>query len=70
MHNAPSVSYPVGRSRFCGVLLAALWLAGAALVGDVQLTGPGRTGGEFRVTISDAPVPATVDADGEVVRGD
>jgi toxin CptA len=33
MHNAPSVSYPVGRSRFCGVLLAALWLAGAALVG-------------------------------------
>ena len=33
MHNAPSVSHPVGRSRFCGVLLAALWLAGAALVG-------------------------------------
>ena len=46
------------------------WRVAPALVGDVQLTGPGRTAGEFRVTISDAPVPATVDADGEVVRGD
>ncbi|MDB5894040.1 MAG: hypothetical protein JWQ88_1571 [Rhodoferax sp.] len=32
MHNAPSVSYPVGRSRFFGLMLGVLWLAGAALV--------------------------------------
>ncbi len=29
MHNAPSVSYPVGRSRFTGVMLLATWLVGA-----------------------------------------
>ena len=31
MHSAPSVSYPVGRSRFSGLLLAALWCGGAAV---------------------------------------
>ena len=31
MHNAPSVSYPVGRPRFAGLLAACLWLAGAAV---------------------------------------
>ena len=30
MHNAPAVSFPVGRSRFQGWLLSAAWLAGAA----------------------------------------
>lgn len=30
MHAAPSVSYPVGRSRFAAVVLAAGWLAGLA----------------------------------------
>jgi hypothetical protein len=30
MHAAPSVSYPVGRSRFAGALLAAAWLLAAA----------------------------------------
>ena len=30
MHGAPSVSYPVGRSRFAGGLLAAAWLLGCA----------------------------------------
>jgi toxin CptA len=30
MHNAPSVSYPVGRSRFAGALAFAAWLLGAA----------------------------------------
>ena len=30
MHNAPSVSYPVGRSRFAGALLLCAWLLGAA----------------------------------------
>ena len=32
MHNAPSVSYPVGRSRFLGGLLALLWCAGVSAV--------------------------------------
>jgi toxin CptA len=31
MHNAPSVSYPVGRPRFAGLLAACLWLIGAAV---------------------------------------
>jgi len=30
MRSAPSVSYPVGRSRFCAGLLAGLWVAGLA----------------------------------------
>jgi toxin CptA len=30
MHNAPSVSYPVGRSRFALAFIAVAWLAGAA----------------------------------------
>ncbi len=31
MHNAPSVSYPVGRPRLAGLLAAGLWLAGVAV---------------------------------------
>ena len=38
-------------------------------VGDATL-GDGRTAGEFSVTIADAPVPAGVDRDGNVVRGE
>ena len=30
MHSAPSVTYPVGRSRFAGLLALLLWLAGCA----------------------------------------
>lgn len=30
MHDAPSVSYPVGRSRWAGALAAVLWLCGLA----------------------------------------
>ena len=30
MHNAPSVSYPLGRSRFSAALLLAAWLLGGA----------------------------------------
>ena len=43
MHAAPSVSYPVGRSRFAGALLAALWLLGAAalLAWTLQAAEPG-----------------------------
>lgn len=32
MHDAPSVNYPVGRSRFQGFLLLCLWLLGLATV--------------------------------------
>lgn len=32
MHNAPSVNYPVGRSRFAGLVLASAWAAGALAV--------------------------------------
>ena len=45
------------------------WRLAPALVGDATLTD-GRTEGEFAVTISDRPVPARVDDDGEVVRGE
>lgn len=31
MHNAPSVSYPVGRPRVAGLLAAGLWLVGAGV---------------------------------------
>jgi toxin CptA len=32
MHSAPSVTYPVGRSPFAGVLLLVIWLAAAAAI--------------------------------------
>jgi hypothetical protein len=43
MHAAPSVSFPVGRSRFAASLLAALWLAGlaAAVAWWAQASAPG-----------------------------
>jgi toxin CptA len=42
MHNAPSVTYPVGRSRLAALLLAGVWLAGAAALGAwaAQDAGP------------------------------
>ncbi|MDB5829765.1 MAG: hypothetical protein JWQ73_3985 [Variovorax sp.] len=33
MHSAPSVSYPVGRSRDAALLLGSLWAAGACCAG-------------------------------------
>jgi hypothetical protein len=45
------------------------WRLAPSLVGDVSLA-EGRTEGEFAVTISDRPVPARVNDDGEVVRGE
>lgn len=33
MHNAPSVSYPVGRCRFAAALVSLAWLAGGAGLG-------------------------------------
>jgi len=40
MHSAPSVTYPVGRSRFAGALLALAWLLGAAAAGLWWLQSP------------------------------
>lgn len=43
MHAAPSVNYPVGRSRFAGALLAGAWLLGtlALLAWTLQAQSPG-----------------------------
>ena len=41
----------------------------ASLGGGMERTGAG-TGGRMRISIADDPVPATVGADGEVVRGE
>ena len=43
MHAAPSVTYPVGRSRSAGALLLAAWLTGLAtcLVWWAQVQAPG-----------------------------
>jgi hypothetical protein len=53
MHAAPSVSHPVGRSRFAGFLLLLLWLAGLAAVAAwaSQSTSPGwrQLAGAFAV---------------------
>ncbi len=40
------------------------------LDGRARLTGSGRTKGAFKVQIADAPVPARVDDNGNVVRGE
>jgi len=45
------------------------WRLAPALVGDVTLAD-GRTEGDFDVQIADEPVPARVNDDGEVVRGE
>lgn len=46
MHNAPSVSYPAGRSRFAALLLLGAWLLGcaAALLWQAQAPGIVRLG--------------------------
>ena len=38
--------------------------------GKAKLASGGRTDGSFKVTIDDKPVPARVDDDGNVVRGE
>jgi hypothetical protein len=66
-----------GRSRTVEWKLTAIkpgsytvaWRLAPSLEGDVSLAD-GRTEGEFAVTISDRPVPARVNDDGEVVRGE
>jgi hypothetical protein len=42
----------------------------AGLDGNARLAQGSRAGGSFKVTISDKPVPARVDDDGNVVRGE
>jgi len=39
------------------------------LDGRARLTGGSKAAGRFRVTVDDAPVEASVGADGQVVRG-
>lgn len=41
MHNAPAVTYPVGRSSIQGALGLALWLPGTAATVAWALTSPG-----------------------------
>ncbi|HSV53252.1 MAG TPA: hypothetical protein VLJ57_14130 [Burkholderiaceae bacterium] len=43
MHNAPAVTYPVGRSRLFGCLLAAFWLLGAVSIAGWCLLSPNWT---------------------------
>jgi hypothetical protein len=40
------------------------------LNGKAKLASGGRTAGSFKVSIDDKPVPARVDDDGNVVRGE
>ena len=42
MHNAPSVTYPVGRSRFSAAVLSVLWSLGAVAtaLGGLQAPAP------------------------------
>ncbi len=40
MHGAPSVSYPVGRSRFMGLMLSLAWLLGVVVTGLWSLYAP------------------------------
>jgi len=40
MHSAPSVSYPVGRSRFAGALLLCAWLLGGVACVAWRLASP------------------------------
>lgn len=40
MHHAPSVVYPLGRSRFYGALLGGLWLAGLGVTLAWALAAP------------------------------
>lgn len=51
MHGAPSVSHPVGRSRFAAVVSAAGWLLAAGGLAlwsvQVQAAGPARFGAAF-----------------------
>jgi hypothetical protein len=50
MHDAPSVSHPVGRSAFLGTGLLAAWLLGAACVAG--LAGAGMTGWRLAVAVA------------------
>ena len=54
MHRAPSVSYPVGRSRLLGLILSLAWLLGALATGLWTLYSP-----SWRPAIGWAAVAAT-----------
>lgn len=50
-HNAPSVVYPLGRSRFLGALLLSLWLFGLLLILLWFLQGAGRLDGRIALAL-------------------
>ncbi|WP_367849003.1 hypothetical protein [Rhodoferax sp. WC2427] len=62
MHNAPPVSYPVGRSRFQAGLQGALWLLGAATVAgwSWQVDALGWRQGVAALTVLSAGLLAVV----------
>lgn len=51
MHSAPSVTYPVGRSRFLAMLLLLLWLAGAGAAG-LWWRAPGGQGWRLALVLA------------------
>ncbi|WP_137896431.1 hypothetical protein [Ramlibacter sp. 2FC] len=51
MHSAPSVTYPVGRSRFLALLLLSLWLAGAGVAG-LWWRAPGGQGWRLALVLA------------------
>jgi len=55
MHNAPSVVYPLGRSRFQGLALLGLWLSGLLVMALWWLAAPGP---DWRLGVSMAAVLA------------
>jgi hypothetical protein len=60
MHSAPSVSYPVGRSRFAAILLLLVWLMGLAVCTAwwVELHGTGWRAGASGLAAAAAGVAA------------
>ncbi|WP_395060671.1 hypothetical protein [Polaromonas sp.] len=56
MHNAPPVAYPLGRSHFQGMVLAAVWLAGLLVTAGWWLIAPGF---DWRIGLGVVAVAAT-----------
>ena len=58
MHNAPSVSYPVGRPLFAGLLATGLWTAGVAVtwywLRESDAPGWRQAAGAFALGVSGA----------------
>jgi hypothetical protein len=55
MYNAPPVAYPLGRSHFQGMALAALWLSGLLVIALWWMVAPGF---DWRIGVALAAVAA------------